>query len=75
MDAIRVCDGDLLVLRTDQILDGEQVTDLKRRLRDQLDEAGLQNVRDLVLTAGLSLIVIRPEREPVAARATIRAAG
>jgi hypothetical protein len=74
MDAIAVRDGDILVLRTDLILDGEQVTDLKRRLRAQLDEAGLKNVRDLVLTAGLSLTVIRPEREPVAAVRPAKAA-
>ena len=61
MEAITVRDGDVLVFKTDLVLKPEELDDLKRRVRAHLDDMGLKLVKSIVLTAGLSVTVMRME--------------
>ena len=54
-------EGDMLVLRTDQHLTGDQVMHLKARLNE-----AFPGIKTMVLTSGLSLAVLQDKRNGTA---------
>jgi hypothetical protein len=60
---LRLRPGDVLVFKTDLMLDKHQVQYLNDRIRENLEHAGLKDADFLFLSHGIDLTVVRKEEE------------